>query len=182
MTIRNAARTRDRLAKHLRYCPRRLAEECLQCEAARLVASLPDPEAEAVPVARPVLEDMLARAERAAGEMDEVIAHCDAQEGAAMRDALRSVAVTTGSGALTAILARAACDPDPAEAALTRATEQLDRFRVLHIQLVDEHHSTPSFLHRLGQANRRADIIRRLAQAWHGHPVADPFAPLNPNT
>ncbi|NEA21552.1 hypothetical protein [Actinomadura bangladeshensis] len=177
MTTTAEARTRDRLAKHLRYCPLKAGSGCLQCAAARLVESLPA--AEPAADVRPVLEDMLATVERAAGELDEVIAHLGSADGAAMRDALNSLAVTSPSGALTAILARAACTPDQPEAALTRATERLDRVRVLHARLVDEHHNDRSWLTRLGVTNARADIIRRLAQAWHGGFTSNPFQPLN---
>lgn len=170
-----AEKTRDRLAKHLAWHPN--SRDCLQCDAARLVASLPD--TESGPVERPVLEDMLATAERAANELDTVIAHLDTENGATIRDALRSVAVTTDSGALTAILARAACGPDTAETALTKATERLDRIRVLHAQLVDEHHNSRSWLERLAVSNFRADVIRRLAQAWHGRLPTDPYKPLH---
>lgn len=174
MTTTAQARTRRRLAVHLRNCPR---AGCLTCDAARLIETLPD--SEAAEDTRPVLEDMLATAERAAREMDEVIAHLDSQDGATIRDALKSIAVTTDSGALTAILARSACGPDTAEAALGEARERLDRIRRLHIQLVDEHQNNPSLLERLSLSNLRADIIRRLAQAWLGHLPANPYSPLN---
>ncbi|MCP9947189.1 hypothetical protein [Actinomadura madurae] len=167
-------KTRERLAKHLAWHPN--SGDCLQCAAARLAETFPG----TVPThaERPVLEDMLDVAERAAKELDAVIDHLDGEHGATLRDALNSVAVSTSSGALTAILARAACGPDQAEAALGKARKRLDRIRILHLQLVDEHRTNPSVLERLGVSNLRADIIRRLAQAWRGHLPADPYAPL----
>jgi hypothetical protein len=174
MTSTTAQETRERLAKHLAWHPN--SGDCLQCAAARLAETLP----EALPasVERPVLDDLLDVAERAAKELDDVIAHLDGEHGATIRDALNSIAVTTDSGALTAILARAACAPDAAEAALDTATKRLDRFRILHIQLVDEHRNQWGPLKLM---NCRADMIRRLAQAWHGHLPADPYAPLTRN-
>lgn len=167
-----AEETRDRLAKHLAWHPN--SGDCLQCAAARLAETIPD----AMPAAveRPVLDDLLDVAERAAKELDDVIAHLDGEHGATLRDALNSVAVTTGSGALTAILARAACNPDTAEAALDQATRRLNRIRVLHIQLVEEHRERWQPLKAMAS---RPNMIRRLAQAWHGHLPTDPHKPLH---
>ncbi|MEU4825136.1 hypothetical protein AB0H37_24960 [Actinomadura sp. NPDC023710] len=104
----------------------------------------------------------------------------DGEHGDTLRDALSSVAVTTDFGALTAILARAACNPDETslDTALDTATRRLDRFRVLHARLVTEHVDR-SLLDRLTRANRRASMIRDLSQAWHGRFPEDPYAPLN---
>ncbi|TDD37825.1 hypothetical protein E1287_07125 [Actinomadura sp. KC06] len=177
MTRATAEETRARLAKHLVWHPN--SGDCLQCAAARLIVSLPDAGAAAVRAQRPVLDDMLATAERAAKEMDQVIAHLDGEHGTSMRDALNSIAVTTDSGALTAILAQAACSPDTAETALAGARRRLNRIRVMHAHLVAEHRNDKSFLGRLTRANDRAGLIRRVAQAWHGRLPDDPFAPLN---
>ncbi|WP_141576191.1 hypothetical protein [Actinomadura sp. WMMA1423] len=171
MTTPTVQETRARLARHLAWHPN--SGDCLQCAAARLAETFPDTLPESVD--RPALDDLLDVAERAAKELDDVIDHLDGEHGATLRDALNSIAVTTDSGALTAILARAACGPDPAEAALDAATRRLDRIRVLHIQLVDEHSNQWGPLRLV---NCRADMIRRLAQAWHGHLPADPHAPL----
>ena len=177
MTIPTAQETRERLAKHLAWHPN--SGDCLQCAAARLAETFPD----SVPasVERPVLDGLLDIAERAAKELDDVITHLDGEHGDTLRDALSSVAVTTDSGALTAILARAACNPDQTalDTALDTATRRLDRFRVLHARLVTEHVDDPSLLDRLTRANRRAAMIRDLSQAWHGRLPEDPYAPLN---